>query len=128
MADAEPSPPSFPRVDALFAGEMPAPVDARRGVRRVVLLIAVAVPLNLAGVLCFTGVPGAALTLWAWLLADSEYTRIRESDAGPEALAAVQRARGWAAWNLGLCVLSLLAQAWLLTTNFYEGLLTRLLS
>lgn len=127
MADPEAPPPSFPRVDALFAGDLPAPADARQAVQRVQLLIALAVPLNVAGALCFTGVPGAALTLWAWLLSDSEYTRIRESDAGPEQLAAVQRARGWAAWNLGLCVVSLLVQAWLLTTNFYEALLARLL-
>lgn len=128
MADPEPPLRTFPRVDALFAGDLPVAVDARHAVHRVQILIAFAVPLNIAGVLCFTGVPGAALTLWAWLLSDSEYTRVRESDAGPEQLAAVQRVRGWSAWNLGLCVVSLLVQAWLLATKFYEALLAWLLS
>lgn len=116
------------KVDALFAGDPPAPVDLRPALRRLRWLLWVAAPLNAAGVLCFTGVPGAALTLWAWLLADDGAGRVREggvpADQGADAL----RLRDWAAWNLGLCVSSLLLQAWLLTTDFYEVLLARLLS
>lgn len=118
---------SFPKVDALFAGELPGPVDLGPVLRRLSILISLSVPMNAAGVLCFTGVPGAALTLWAWLLADSEAARVREGGVDPVAGARLMRLRGFAAWNLGLCVSSLLVQAWLLTTSFYEQLLSRLL-
>ncbi len=125
--EPEPSTAAFPKVDALFSGELPEVRDLRPLINRLAVLLAFSAPLNLAGVFCFTGVPGALLTLWAWLLADGEAARVREGGADPEQGARLLRMRDLAAWNLGLCVSSLLVQAWLLTTGFYEALLGRLL-
>lgn len=116
-----------PKVDALFAGDAPTPADNRPAIGRLRWLLGLAIPMNVLGVLCWTGVPGAALTLWAWLLADDEAARVRAGEVEGEDGETVLRLRGLAAWNLGLCVVSLLVQAWLLTTSFYELLLARVL-
>ncbi len=121
------TPRAFPKVDALFAGELPEQKALGPVLRRLSWLLALSLPLNLIGVLCFTGVPGAVLTLWAWLLADNEAARVREGASDEQEGKRLLQLRGWAAWNLGLCVSSLLIQAWLLTTGFYEALLSRVL-
>lgn len=115
------------KVDALFAGEPPETRDLRPTLRRLRLLLLLSFPMNLAGVLCWTGVPGALLTLWAWLLADGEAGAVSAGALeGPDA-APLLRLRKLAAWNLGICVISLFVQASLLATPFYEQLLAETL-
>ena len=117
---------SSPKVDALFSGDLPAPPgEAKRVVRIVMALLAAAIPMNLLGVPCWTGVPGAALTLWAWLRIDGESAAIDAGAYSAEDARRLRQLRTVAAWNLGLCVLSLLLQAWLLTTSFYEEAISR---
>ena len=123
MEGPSPEAPRSAKVDALFAGELPEPVNLAPTLRLLRLLLVVSLPMNLAGVLCWTGVPGAILTLWAWLVADGEASAV---SAG--VLDGAEAARGMgasiAAGNLGLCVLMLFIEASLLATPFYEQLLT----
>ncbi|MEC8422981.1 MAG: hypothetical protein VX000_04340 [Myxococcota bacterium] len=112
------------RVDALFAGEPPPPpVSAGPRIRRLQRLLAVAIPLDLLGIPCWTGVPGAVLTLWAYLQADAEMARIDAGVYAGEDAASLLRLRSIATWSLYFCVASFLVQAWLLSTPFYAGLL-----
>lgn len=111
------------KVDALFAGEPPpAPIEAGPKLRAIRVALLVALPLNLLGVLCWTGVPGAAITLWAWLQADGEMPRVEAGDYLSEDAANMMRLRTLAGWLLAFCVLSLMVQAYLLTTAFYNTL------
>lgn len=111
------------KVDALFAGEPPPPpVEAAPRLRAIRAALIVALPLDLLGVLCWTGVPGAAITLWAWLQSDGEMARVEAGEYSSEDAASMMRLRSVSGWLLGFCVLSLLVQAWLLTTSFYSML------
>lgn len=94
--------------DDLFTGDAPPPPTNRLPrIRRILL---VALPLDLLGIPCFTGVPGAILTLWAWQLADEELARV-ESGALPVALRPdVVRIRAQAFGLLVFVLLSLVAQ------------------
>ncbi|MDP6931346.1 MAG: hypothetical protein QGG40_00450 [Myxococcota bacterium] len=108
------------KVDALFAGEPPPPpVALEPRLHRIHRLLYVAIPLDVLGIFCWTGVPGALLTLWAWLLADAERAHIEAQQVRPEEAARLARTRRLAGWLLGFCVFSLLLQTWLLTTPFY---------
>lgn len=121
---------AYPTVDELFAGEPPPPpVGAGPRIRRLRRVLMVAIPLDLLGILCWTGVPGAVLTLWVWLCVDGEMARIEAGVYSPEDAARLMRIRTLAAWTLGFCVVSLVVQIWLLSTSFYPalwGLLARL--
>lgn len=122
------SPEEQEQVNALFSGDPPAPpapVDAT--LRRLRWLMGLSLPLNALGVLCWTGVPGAALTLWAWLVADAEATRALSGAFQADDAERVLRYRKWAAWNLGFCVVSLVVQTILLTTPIYAQAMSRLL-
>lgn len=111
------------KVDALFAGEPPPePIAAGPKLRAIRAALLVALPLNLLGVLCWTGVPGAAITLWAWLQADGEMPRVEAGEYLSEDAANMMRLRTMAGRLLGFCVLSLVLQAYLLTTSFYSSL------
>ncbi len=117
----------FPRVDALFAGEpLPPPAEAAPRIRRLRVVLGVALPLNLFGVFCWTGVPGAALTLYAWLLADGEVARVEAGEYASDDASQLLRIRTVAAWMLGLCVVLLMGQIWLLNTTFYNRFYDRL--
>ncbi|MFT4975729.1 MAG: hypothetical protein ACI8S6_001622 [Myxococcota bacterium] len=116
------------KVDALFAGEPPAPPrEAVSKLRAIRVLLMVALPMDLLGVLCWTGVPGAALTLWAWLQADGEMARVEAGEYSSEDAASLMRLRTLSGWLLGFCIVSLMAQAYLLTTSFYSMLFSLLL-
>ena len=115
------------KVDALFSGEPPQSVLLRPVIWRLRVLLAVSLPMNLLGALCWTGVPGGLLTLWAWTIADREAAVVDTGLVTGAEAAALLRLRRWAAYNLGICVISLLVQVTLLTTSFYEGLLARFL-
>lgn len=118
----------WPKVDALFDGEPPPPpIDAAPRVKRLKLILAIAIPLDALGIPCWTGVPGALLTLWAWMRADAEVAHIQAGQYDAEHAATLMRLRAIAAWALGLCVVSLLVQAWLLTTPLYSLVFNRAL-
>jgi len=110
------------RVDELFAGEPPPPpVDVGPRIRRLRLMVGVAVLLDVLG-LMVTVVPGAVVTLWAWLAADAEAARIEAGGYDEAAAAQVVGMRNIARWAMVACVLCLLAQAWLLHNGFYNPL------
>ena len=112
------------KVDALFAGEPPpAPLAAGPRIRRLQGILAIAIPLDLLGIPCWTGVPGAVLTLWAYLQTDAEMARIDAGVYAGEDAARLLRLRSISTWALYFCVVSFLIQAWLLSTPFYAGLL-----
>ena len=111
------------KVDALFSGEPPPPpIDAGRRIHTLKVMLAIAIPLDLFGIPCWTGVPGAALTLVAWLMADGDLARIEAGQFSSEDAATLLRLRTVSAWTLGFCVLSLLVQVWLLSTPAYPRL------
>ncbi len=117
------------KVDALFAGEPPPPpIEAAPKLKLIRSALIVAAPLDLLGVFCWTGVPGAALTLWAWLQADGEMARIEAGEYDSDDAAAMMRLRVVSGWLLGFCVLSLLLQARLLTASVFNLLSGRFLS
>lgn len=139
-ATADPSPPddleepeaaagtAWPRVDALFAGELPPPpVEAGPRIRRLQRTLAVAIPLDVLGVCCWTGVPGAALTLYAWLLADGEVARVEAGEYTTEDAAQLMRLRTISAWTLGFCVVSLVLQIVLFNSTLYGLFYDRLI-
>lgn len=114
-------------VDDLFAPEplpggppAPPPVDRLRRVR---VILGVALPLNLLGVFCLTGVPGAILTLVAWQLADEEVARAEAGVVPKEQLPRARRARDFAFGQLVFVLLSLTAQVALFTFGVYDALL-----
>jgi hypothetical protein len=111
------------KVDALFAGEPPKkPVDVASRIRRIKTILWIAIPLDVLGIPCWTGVPGALLTLWAWLATDAEVARIEAGDYAHDDANRVLTLRRVAFWALLLSVVSLVVQTGLLSTPFYERL------
>lgn len=126
--EGEPEADAWPRVDALFAGELPPPpVEAGPRIRRLRRTLAVAIPLDVLGVCCWTGVPGAALTLYAWLLADGEVARVEAGEYTTEDAAQLMRLRTISAWTLGFCVVSLILQIVLFNSTLYGRFYDRLI-
>lgn len=112
------------KADDLFSGEGaiatpdPTPPIAR--------LLWLAVPLNLAGPCLFTGVPGAALSLWAWYRADEELAKV-ETGALPESFRRpLTNLRNTAFGNLSLCMMLLILQIVLFSMGVYQSLLSTL--
>ena len=90
--------------------------------RGIIRLLWLAIPLDLLAIPLWTGVPGALLTLWAWLRADQAGKLVeagRYSEADAEALLKLKRVSGWA---LLFILLSLLVQTWLLSKPAYTGM------
>jgi hypothetical protein len=111
------------KVDALFAGEPPPPPeDANARILQLRQLLWVALPLVLLGIPCCTGVPGAMLTMWAWLVADEQMTRVENGEYKAEDAATIMRLRAVARGAMVVCVVSLIIQIFLLSTPFYEAL------
>jgi len=101
--------------DGLFSD--PPAMSRIRWIRR---LLWVAVPLDLAGVLCCTSVPGAGLTLAAWALADADMARVESGHLPQEAAPELLRLKRFALGLLVLCGLSFLLQIVLLSNGTYE--------
>ena len=117
---------AFPKVDALFDGEPPLPpLDPTPRLRRLTLLLVVAIPLDLLGITCFTGVPGAILTLVAYLQADAEQALVDAGRYASERHAVrLKRIRQLALWMMVFTLVSLAIQVVLFaTTDFYTGTL-----
>lgn len=110
-------------VDALFTGDPPLPrIDATRTLRRLGLILAIAIPLDGLGIFCWTTVPGAVLTIWAWLIADGQMALVEAGQLEEKDANRVILARRVAGAALAGCVLSMIMQLWLLSTNFYRVL------
>jgi len=113
------------RVDDLFAG---APAGGERpGRSRLILgILLVALPLNLAGLVVCTLVPGTLLTLWAWSITRRELAILEHGELPVLETQRLSRLERLAKVMLAACGLLLVAQAYLLTTGFYQALLLRL--
>ncbi len=114
------------RVDALFAGPSgaeAAPRADRSG--RILLLLLVAAPLNLVGLVTCTSVPGALLTLWAWTLARRDMELMEDGALPVTETVRLARLKLAATVMLVFCSLVLLLQVGLLASGFYERLLLR---
>ena len=107
-------------MDELFAGEPPPPLldgnPPRRVIRRILF---VAIPLDLLAIPFWTGVPGALLTLWAWLRADAEVRRVEDGRYGEADSAALLGLRRIARAALVFILLSFVLQIWLLSQPAY---------
>ena len=111
------------KVEALFAGEPPAPIEpAEHRIRAIRGILLFAIPMVILGIPCWTSVPGAGLTLWAWMSTDGEMSRIEAGTTAPEDAAMLIQLRRLAAGALALCVVTLIIQIVLLGTTFYERL------
>ena len=107
-------------MDALFAGEPPPPPRASAPVlRRLRWVLGLAIPLDILGITCFTGVLGAALTLYAYLYADAEMAHIEAGEYSAEAAAQLSRLRSLATTFLYFSVVSFLIQTALFSNGFY---------
>jgi hypothetical protein len=109
-------------LDDLFGGSSaPPPPPVRDGLARSRWMAFGALVLNLAGACCFTSVPGTALALWAWYLADEAVERV-ESGALPSGRGpAAARTRDWAFRGVMLGGLLLVLQIALFSFGFYEA-------
>ncbi len=81
-------------LDDFFQGGGPPPEevapDRLPAIRRLARIGAV---LSVAGPFCFTGVPGAAVALWAWYRADEELERVEAGTVPAERADAVRATR-----------------------------------
>ncbi len=117
-----------PKVEALFAGEPPPPpVDPAPRIRRLRVVLAAAAPLLLLAIPCWTGVPGGALALLAYVLADAELVRIEGGLYSAEACDQLLRLRSRARLSLMVAIGTFLVQIGLLATSFYDAWLEVLL-
>ncbi len=111
----------FPRVDALFAGEPPPPPrEAASTLRRLRAVLLFAIPLDALGIFCWTGVPGAALTLFAYLASDAEMAHIEAGEYSPDDAAALSRLRSVSTFFLYFSVVSFIIQTTLFARGFYN--------
>ena len=113
------------RVDKLFGGT-PGPGRPSRG-RLATALLAVAIPMNVVGVVTCLSVPGALLTLAAWQVAETDMQRIEAGELGVEHAPRLVQLKKVASWTLVGCAAVFALQLWMLSTGRYEELLAWLL-
>ena len=105
-----------PRVDGLFAGDPPpGSTELSAVLVKAQLLLFISLPLNLLGVPCWTGVPGALLTLWAYLLVDGQMHHALADKLPADLLHQLHRVKRQATALLVFCAVSFIVQAWLLS-------------
>lgn len=104
------------RVDRLFGG---GPSGASR-MRQAKVLLAIALPLDLLGLVTCTSVPGALLTLAAWQIAESEMKRIEDGELSVEHAPAIALIKKVSFWAMGACIAGFALQLFLLSTGAYE--------
>ncbi len=109
------------RVDKLFGGTPGLGRPSRARLAR--LLLAVAIPMNVLGLITCLSVPGALLTLAAWQVAEGDVQRIEAGELGVEHAPELARIKQVAAWAMVGCAGVFLVQLWLLSTGRYEDLL-----
>jgi hypothetical protein len=116
-------PPTLSRVDALFAGEPPpAPADSAQLVRRLQLGLYVALLLDALTLPCWTGLPGAVLTLIVYSAADAELPRVDAGQIDPASGERIRRVRRVSMVALTLLIFSLGLQWFLLKYTVYGQL------
>jgi hypothetical protein len=123
------------KLDDLFGGEPGFPErKSRLGWVRVLLWLgSVLVALGMVGcvgypyfVLTWLSVPGAAMVLWGWTLADSDLSRVESGHLGFELGPELQKYRKWALVVLVLAAISFVVQMNYLLDGTYEQWLKRL--
>ncbi len=120
-----PVPQDDTRVDDLFTGVVPEGLRPGRS-KLVLAMLLVALPLNIGGLVLCTLVPGTLLTLWAWSIAKRELAILEHGELPVAESQRLSRLDRFARWMLMGCGALLVAQAYLLTTGFYQALLLRL--
>lgn len=113
------------RVDELFAGSRAVASRPGRS-RQVLLLLALALPMNLAGLVCCTLVPGTLLTIWGWSITRRELAILEHGELPVQETLRLTRLERAARVMISACGVLLVIQAYLLTTGFYQGLLLRM--
>ncbi len=115
----------YPKVDALFEGEPPLPLlDAKPRLWRIQVILAFAIPLDLLAIPCFTGVPGAVLTLWAYLLTEGEVALVHAGRYASDVEAArLLRLRRLTVWAMVYTIISFIVQILFFVTSVYDLLL-----
>lgn len=108
------------RVDRLFEGKVNPPL--RRNA--IVTLLWIGLPLDVLGVITCTGVIGMGVTLWALHVIDRERLRVEVGDLALEHSDELEAWRRKALAGLGFCAAGFVLQIWLLSTGFYERLLS----
>ncbi len=119
-----PEPQDETRVDDLFAGTAPAQARPTRS-RQIQILLLLALPLNVAGLVCCTVVPGTLLTLWARSICKRELAILEHGQLPVQESLRLVRLDRLVSAMLVVCTVLLVAQAYLLTTGFYQTLLMR---
>jgi hypothetical protein len=123
------------KLDGLFGGEPGFPERKSRvkTVRVLLVIGSIMIGLGLLGcvgypyfVLTWLSVPGAALVLWAWALADSDLSRVESGHLGFELGPDLQTFRKWALVVLVLAALSFAVQMKFLLDGTYEVWLKQL--
>jgi len=108
------------KVDALFSGDDPnQATSASPRIRRLKQTLTFAIVLDILGLPCWTSVPGAILTLWVWMSTETDVARVEAGEYSDSEAAEVTRLRTYASMALLLCVVCLILQIFLLSTNFY---------
>lgn len=108
-------------VDEVFGGG-DAPESPKSPLPRLRRLLGLATLLNFAGPCCFTGVPGALLSIWVWTRADETVVLV-ENGALPESeRGAALRLKNLAFSTMGTAALLILVQLLLFAYGVYEAL------
>lgn len=110
------------RVERLFGG---AHRDTR-AIRRAELLLAVAIPLDVLGLLTCTSVPGALMTLAAYQMAERQMSRVERGELSVEHAPRLVRIKKVGFWAMVGCLVGFAIQLFLLSTGAYERWLTAL--
>ncbi len=111
------------RVDLLFGGGGDPP---RPRTRPIVALLALALPLDLAGVVLPTSIVGLVPTLGAWVLAQRELDRVRRGELPQEEVGALPLLHQAAGVLLGWCAVSYVIQVALVVSGTADRLVGRL--
>jgi uncharacterized membrane protein SpoIIM required for sporulation len=107
------------KADELFTGDKPPPPPASPA-PPIERLLWLAMPLNLMGPFCFTGVPGAILSLWAWYLADEAMAKL-DNGALPESFRkSLKTLKSTCFANLLLCMILLILQIIAFSLGIYQ--------
>ncbi len=91
--------------------------------RMVTILLGVAAPLTVLGVLTCTSLPAVFLSLYAHRVAAEEMKRVSLGELDIDELPRLTRLRRIAFWMMAVCGLSFALQLVLLSTGWYEELL-----
>jgi hypothetical protein len=104
--------------DDLFSNEGPAPLADR--LDRAARLAALAAVLTLLGPCCFSGVPGAAVAVFAWQMADDELARVEAGALPSDRRGRALQVRRLAFFQVAFAGVLLFVQLVLFLSGAYE--------